>query len=326
MIDARHFQSPFKRMSRALTRLFPLDFSNLVRYPEGFGELKGRYGHVLKDGEDGWVVGSADDVQSFPGGVSVGASKGYFDKLGTLYHAGWAIVKSTFNIADPDPDDFYAYCTVQEVNEVMTTIMNLGAASTLTVQQVVASDATVANVSVNKVMLTDAGEETGCELSFDEGLSFDTGVLYSGTLSKLPPIGFAAEHLVDCRLTALSDWAQSATGPGLTLAESKTDALAMGLVPLGVGSVVHAWSLAGTYVEAAAFSGSARLYARSAAGADTAIGDAVTLVEETGAFTASHTLATAHEMVAGSTYFVKVTATTGAGDSAVLSHVLVDVR
>jgi hypothetical protein len=299
----------------------------MTKYPEGFGEMRGRYGHVLRDGETGWEIGSADDVPSFAGGLSVGNSAGFFDKLGNLYGLGWALVKSTFDPTDPDPEDFYAYCSVQEVDQVMTTIMNLGAASVFTVQNVVADDVTTPSVHVNKVMLTDAGEETGCELTFDDGLIFLGGALYGSSVVRLPStITFAGAHWTDCRLVPLSDWAQSATGPGLTLDESKTDSLAMALVPRGFGNSIVAWSIAGSYVEAVGFSATAQLFARDAAGSDTAVGDAVTVVEETGAFTATHTLAEAHEMVEGSTYFVKVTATTGAGDSAVLTQVLADVR
>lgn len=325
-IDARHFTSPFKSMSRALSRLFPLDFSAMTKYPEGFGEMKGRYGHVLRDGEGGWEIGSADDVQSFAGGLSVGDSAGFFDKLGNLYGLGWALVKSTFDPSDPDPEDFYAYCTVQEVEDVMTTIMNLGAASVLTTQVVNATTGEVLALSTNSLALLDSGEATNVDLTYDGGLMFGNSANYAALLCRAPTYQYTDAHVVDCQLTPLSDWVQSATGPGLTLAAEKTEALAMGRVPLSVGNSIVSWSVSGTYVESTAFSGKAQLFKRSAAGDDTAIGDEVTLVEETGAFSAEHTLAAAEVMATGTTYFVKVTVTTGADDTAVLTQVLADVR
>jgi len=313
-------------MSRALSRLFPLDFSAMTKYPEGFGEMRGRYGHVLRDGETGWEIGSADDVPSFAGGLSVGNSAGFFDKLGNLYGLGWALVKSTFDPTDPDPEDFYAYCSVQEVDQVMTTIMNLGDASVLTTQVINATTGQVLNLSTNCLALLDSGEATVADLTIDAGLSFGDLANYAPAFCRAPIYEYTAAHVVDCQMTPLSDWAQSAAGPGLTLAAEKTDALAMGRVPLSVGNSIVSWSVSGTYVEATAFSGTAQLFKHDAAGTDTAIGDAVTLVKETGAFSASHTLTTAQVMATGTTYFVKVTATTGADDSAVLTQVLADVR
>lgn len=208
------------------------------------------------------------------------------------------------------------------------TIAESTSAAGVTVDGCLIKDGVAAEAAVLSSYVTDTIAEStpaagvtidGCLVKDGVAAAADTAASCTGNAATATAMAGAlvrttAEYR-PTRLVALVDWAQISTGPGLQLAAEKTGATMMGQVEEPEGRTLTAWKLAGIYTEAAGVSGTAQLFKRSAAGADTAVGAAVNLAFADGAVTASETLGTAEVLATGSRYFVLVTATTGVGDA-----------
>lgn len=262
----------------------------------------------------------------------------------------WYLDKGTYDPDNPDTDDLYAY--LSPTGEIGCAEVRIGAdLSTSPLAGIdEAGDATLNSVQVGPYAapvagISDAGDASLVSVTVGPlGGTAVAGIDATGAATLLSAsIGTAGSEEVTIDATGITapvfngdlvrataefrscnmqpddiagtEWARGSGVPIYTLGASQTGKILWGYVAEPEGRSITGWKTGGGFVDADT-SGSltAQLFSYPA-GVETAVGASVSLTRDGARWSAAETLGSPVVLASNTVYAIKITATTGAGDS-----------